>query len=83
MYRVAAEAGVSKATVYARYGSKTALIAAALHHLQIGDLPTLSGDLERDLVNLVAAMRRQYAAVGGMSIVGTCLTGHSTLASIY
>jgi AcrR family transcriptional regulator len=78
MDRVAAEAGVSKVTLYARYRSKSELIGAALEHLQIGDLPDLTGDLEDDLVALLAAMRRQYVKVDGMNIVGTCLTaeGH-------
>ncbi|BDH59494.1 TetR family transcriptional regulator [Tsukamurella sp. PLM1] len=73
MERVASDAGVSKVTVYARYRTKNRLIGAALEHLQLGDVPPVSGDLERDLARLLAAMRRQYASVGGMSIVGTCL----------
>jgi AcrR family transcriptional regulator len=77
MEKVAAEAGVSKVTLYTRFSSKSELIGAALSHLQIGDLPALTGDVEDDLVALLVAMRREYADVGGMSIVGTCLITES------
>jgi AcrR family transcriptional regulator len=74
MEKVAAAAGVSKVTVYARFSSKSELIGAALAHLRIGDIPTLTGDVEDDLVALMVAMRHGHALAGGMSIVGTCLT---------
>jgi Transcriptional regulator len=73
MDRVAAEAGVSKVTVYARYPSKSALIGAALTHLQVDHVPEPTGDTRADLVALLVAMRRQYDEVGGMSIIGSCL----------
>lgn len=73
MDRVAAEAGVSKVTVYTRYPSKAALIGAALTHLQVDHVPKPTGEIRTDLVALLAAMRRQYDEVGGMSIVGSCL----------
>lgn len=73
MDRVAAEAGVSKVTVYSRYPGKSALIGAALTHLQVDHVPELTGDTTADLVALLGEMRRQYDEVGGMSIVGTCL----------
>jgi AcrR family transcriptional regulator len=75
--KVASEAGTSKVTIYTRFSSKSELIGAALAHLQIGDLPEPTGDTEDDLVALLVAMRRQYADVGGMSIVGTCLTSEA------
>ncbi|MBW0114839.1 TetR/AcrR family transcriptional regulator [Pseudonocardia abyssalis] len=73
MDRVAAEAGVSKVTVYSRWPGKSALIGAALTHLQVDHVPELTGDTTTDLVALLHEMRRQYDEVGGMSIVGTCL----------
>jgi len=73
MDRVAAVAGVSKVTVYTRYPSKSALIGAALRHLQVDHVPDLTGDTRADLVALLAAMQRQYDEVGGMSIIGSCL----------
>lgn len=75
--KVASEAGTSKVTIYTRFASKSELIGAALARLQIGDLPEPTDDTEDDLVGLLAAMRRQYAEVGGMSIVGTCLTSEA------
>lgn len=74
MEKVAAEAGVSKVTIYSRYSSKADLIGSALAHLRIGDLPSTTGDTEDDLVAMLEAMRRQFAETGGLHIVGTCLT---------
>lgn len=70
---VAAESGVSKVTLYARFGSKTELIGAALAYLRVDHLPERSGDTRADLVALLKALRRQYEEVGGMSIIGSCL----------
>jgi AcrR family transcriptional regulator len=72
MDRVAAAAGVSKVTVYARYANKLVLIGAALRHLQF-DAPTPTGDTRTDLVAQIDTMRRQYDQVGAMSIAGSCL----------
>ncbi len=73
MDRVAAAAGVSKVTVYARWPSKSALIGAALAHLQVDHVPPRTGEVIADLTALLEAMRRQYAEVGGMTILGNCL----------
>jgi AcrR family transcriptional regulator len=73
MDRVAAEAGVSKVTVYTRFASKSALIGGALAHLQVDHVPERTGDVRADLAALLAAMREQYDEVGGMSIIGSCL----------
>ncbi|NKQ56989.1 TetR/AcrR family transcriptional regulator [Amycolatopsis sp. K13G38] len=73
MEAVAAEAGVSKVTLYARFRNKTGLIGAALAHLRVDHVPARTGDTRADLVALLKAMRRQYDEVGGMSIIGSCL----------
>lgn len=73
MDRVAAEAGVSKVTVYTRWRSKSELIGAALNHLQVDHVPVSTGHLRNDLIAHLDAMRRQYVAVGGMAIIGNCL----------
>lgn len=73
MDRVASLSGVSKVTVYTRWGSKDELIGAALTHLQIDHVPAPTGDLRSDLIAHLRAMRRQYEEVGGMAIIGNCL----------
>jgi AcrR family transcriptional regulator len=56
MERVRERAGVGKATVYRRYGSKEELVAAAVRHLN-QDLPSPdTGDLRRDFAELSAAV---------------------------
>ena len=74
MDQVAAEAGVSKVTVYTRFTSKVKLIGAALAHLRVDHVPERTGDTRTDLAALLKTMRRQYDQVGGMSIIGSCLT---------
>lgn len=78
MDRVAATSGVSKVTVYTRWGSKYELIGAALAHLQLGDIPEPTGSLRDDLIAHLAAMRRQYDEVGGMAMIGSCLADEPT-----
>ncbi|MQA08699.1 MAG: TetR family transcriptional regulator [Pseudonocardiaceae bacterium] len=78
MDRVAAEAGVSKATVYTRWRSKVELTGAALTHLRVENIPAPTGELRTDLVALLDAMRRQYDEVGGMSIIGSCLVDEAS-----
>ena len=73
MDRVAAEAGVSKVTVYTRWRSRDELIGAALTHLQVDNVPAPTGVLRDDLIAHLDAMRRQYEEVGGMAVVGNCL----------
>ncbi|NWJ73073.1 TetR/AcrR family transcriptional regulator [Pseudonocardia sp. ICBG1122] len=73
MDRVAAEAGVSKVTVYTRWASKSELIGAALTRLRVEHVPDPLGAVRDDLVAHLDAMRRQYDEVGGMAIIGNCL----------
>lgn len=72
MEAVAAAAGVSKPTLYLRYGGKAELVAAAFERLRIGGAPALSGDLRADLVAQLRHLRAVFERVG-MSVVGVCL----------
>lgn len=74
MDQVAAATGISKMTMYKRWSSKTALIGAALNHLQVDHVLERTGSTREDLIALLIAMARQYDEVGGMSILGSCLT---------
>lgn len=76
---VAAEAGVSKATIYLRYRGKADLATAALAHLRDAGRREATGDLRRDLVDLLAQMRANAERVSVMGIIGTCLAeeGHT------
>ena len=70
---VAARAGASKATVYRRYASKVALVAAALEHAgeqrPIVSTGTLAGDVEVVLRHLVALTRDPVHGAGLRHIV--------------
>ena len=72
MEAVAAAAGVSKPTLYLRYGGKAELVAAAFERLRIGGAPALSGDLRADLIAQLRHLRAVFERVG-MSVVGVCL----------
>lgn len=74
MDQIASAAGISKVTIYSRWSNKSELVGAALHHLQVDDAPALTGHIRHDLVALLKSLREQYVAVGGMSILGSCLT---------
>jgi AcrR family transcriptional regulator len=76
---VAAEAGVSKATIYLRYRGKADLATAALAHLRDAGRREATGDLRQDLVDLLAQMRANAERVSVMGIIGTCLAeeGHT------
>ncbi|HET6690406.1 MAG TPA: TetR/AcrR family transcriptional regulator [Miltoncostaeaceae bacterium] len=72
MEGVAADAGVSKPTLYLRYASKAELVAAAFTAVRMGAAPPLSGDLRVDLVAQLRHLRGTFARIG-MSVVGVCL----------
>ncbi len=70
---VAAEAGVTKPTIYRRYRSKIELAMAALAANCDPTRPTPDGDTRRDLI---AEMTHFYHAISrphGMSLLGTAL----------
>jgi AcrR family transcriptional regulator len=72
MEAVAAEAGVSKPTLYLRYGGKPELVAAAFERLRVGGAPAPTGDVRADLVAQLRHLRAVFARVG-MSLVGVCM----------
>ena len=70
---VAAEAGVSKPTLYLRYPSKAALATAALEHVREQTAPRATGDTRADLVALLRHFRAGVERPFGMALVGTVL----------
>ncbi|HMM49654.1 MAG TPA: TetR/AcrR family transcriptional regulator [Miltoncostaeaceae bacterium] len=78
MDAVAAEARVSKATLYLRYRSKSDLATAALARLREEAERPPSGDLRADLVG---RMERAISYAGGTSVmplIGTCLVEYDS-----
>ncbi|MFD4605751.1 TetR/AcrR family transcriptional regulator [Streptomyces sp. NPDC058464] len=73
MDRVAAEAGVAKVTVYARWRTKNELIGAALSHLRVELTGEPTGDVRADLIALLTGMSRGYEEVGGLAIILNCM----------
>jgi AcrR family transcriptional regulator len=72
MEGVAAAAGVSKPTLYLRYGSKAELAAAAFARVRLGGVPAPTGDLRADLVAQLRHLRSSLDGLG-MALVGVCL----------
>ncbi len=70
---VAAEAGVSKPTLYLRYPSKAALATAALAHVREETAPKETGATRADLVALLRHFRAGVERPHGMAMVGTVL----------
>lgn len=70
---LAAEAGVSKATIYLRYRGKADLATAALAHLREAGRPAPTGDLRADLLAQLRQLRTNAERVSAMPLVGTCL----------
>jgi AcrR family transcriptional regulator len=73
MDQVAAEAGVSKPTIYLRYDSKEDLATAALAHLRLEHAPHGGTDLRGILVEHLRHLRRTFDKLSGMSMLGTVL----------
>jgi AcrR family transcriptional regulator len=70
---VAAEAGVSRPTVYLRYASKAALAAAAVAAFRERDLPARTGDARADLIAQLRHFRRGIERPYGVAMIGTVL----------
>ncbi len=79
MDAVAAEAGVSKATLYLRYRDKADLATAALARLRESHEPTPTGDLRADLIARLQRVQTYADAPSVMPLVGTCLAEEAHL----
>lgn len=79
MDAVAAEAGVSKATLYLRYRDKADLATAALARLRESHEPTPTGDLRTDLIARLRRVQDYANEASVMALVGTCLAEEAHL----
>lgn len=70
---VAADAGVSKPTIYRRWTSKADLATAALRTLQIAEPPIDTGCTKDDLIGILQNFRRSLLRPNGMSLIGMVL----------
>jgi AcrR family transcriptional regulator len=73
MDAIAAEAGVTKPTIYRRWPSKIELAMAALRAYCDASRPAVVGDTRADLVAEMAHFRRAISRPYGMSLLGTVL----------
>jgi AcrR family transcriptional regulator len=73
MELVAAEAGVTKATIYRRYSGKEELASAAIADLRERRAPRATGDAYADLVAELRHFRRGIERPNGMAMLGTVL----------
>jgi AcrR family transcriptional regulator len=70
---VAAEAGVTRPTVYLRHAGKAELATAALAAYRELDRPRDSGDTRADLIARLRHFRRGVERPNGMAMLGTVL----------
>lgn len=70
---VAAEAGVTRPTVYLRYGGKAELATAALAAYRQREQPEDSGDTRADLIARLRHFRQGVERPNGMGMLGTVL----------
>lgn len=73
MEQIAAEAGVTKATIYRRYAGKAELATAAIADLRDRRAPRPIGDSRADLVAELRHFRRGVERPNGMAMIGTVL----------
>lgn len=73
MDAVAAEAGVTKPTIYRRYGTKIELAMAALVFRHDVSRPPVTGDTRTDLIAEMEHFRRAISRPYGMTLLGTVL----------
>jgi AcrR family transcriptional regulator len=73
MDAIAAEAGVTKPTIYRRYGTKIELAMAALVYKCDPSRPPITGDTRADLIAELEHFRRAISRPYGMSLLGTVL----------
>ncbi len=70
---VAAEACVSKPTIYRRWASKADLATAAVRSLQLAEPPVHTGSAVGDLIATLENFSRSLLRPNGMSLIGTVL----------
>jgi AcrR family transcriptional regulator len=70
---VAAEAGVSKPTIYRRWSSKADLATAALRTIQTSEPAVATGSTVGDLTATLQNFSRSLLRPNGMSLIGTVL----------
>lgn len=75
---VAAEAGVSRPTIYLRYSGKAELATAALAAYRDRGRPGESGDTRADLVARLRHFRRGVERPFGMAMIGSVLAEEQT-----
>ncbi|MBL8174461.1 MAG: TetR/AcrR family transcriptional regulator [Bryobacterales bacterium] len=74
---VAAEAGVSKPTIYRRWSSKADLATAALRRIQVAEPHPDTGSTVGDLTASLENFSRSLLRPNGMSLIGTVLAEES------
>lgn len=74
---VAADAGVSKPTIYRRWSSKADLATAAIRTLQLLEPPVDTGSSAGDLAQTLENFCRSLLRPNGMSLVGTVIAEES------
>jgi AcrR family transcriptional regulator len=70
---VAAEANVSKPTIYRRWAHKADLVTAALRTIQLSEPPVAPGASVDELTSILKNFRRSLLRPNGMSLIGTVL----------
>jgi AcrR family transcriptional regulator len=70
---IAAEAEVSKPTIYRRWKSKEDLATAAIRTIQLAEPTADTGSTATDLIATLKTFRRSLLRPNGMSLVGTVL----------
>lgn len=70
---VAAEAGVSKPTLYRRWSSKADVATAALRTIQLAEPPVNTGTAKGDIAATLKNFSRSLLRPNGMSLIGTVL----------
>lgn len=76
---VADEAGVSKATIHLRWGTKADLATAAMEHARLVDLPPLAGDTRQDLLAQLRWYEDAAERFSAMGILGACMAEEHTV----
>lgn len=71
--QVAADAGVSKSTIFLRWKTKADLLTAALASLRITAVAATTGNVRADLIAILEDFAATVERVRGMALIGTCL----------